>query len=297
MEMPPLSHVSSNLQEWERYIDQRIQQWLSSTSASLPGIQHGKLASPSKGWNYVSFTKPFTSTPAVVAVQTARSASPQKQYLTPPQLSPPQIQAPQIQAPRIQAPQLAAIQIPTPSPPAQWGTYAKQTVDTWCSATIGQIPVIGGYLCQGVDNTFGLLAYYVFNAIQSIYYTLDWQAGAQAIAQSVEYAISQDINAVIAQIQSGINTAVDDVNTALQQAAADVQNGVNTVVNNTNSGLSQMTSAAQNAINKFYSILNDAIGLAEGLAIPVCQVSNVTPVGFSVYAPGGADIYWIAVSA
>jgi len=53
---------------------------------------------------------------------------------------------------------------------------------------------------------------------------------------------------------------------------------------------------AQQGINAFYNLINSAIGLAEGMSIPVAQIKNLNSVSVDVYHPGnGSVVYWIAI--
>jgi hypothetical protein len=90
---------------------------------------------------------------------------------------------------------------------------------------------------------------------------------------------------MISALQYDINKIIENMNTALSDAAAEV-----------NTSLADLTNIAQQAINAFYGLLNSAIGLTEGLSIPVAQVRNLSSGGVDIYHPGeDAEVYWIAV--
>jgi len=139
--------------------------------------------------------------------------------------------------------------------------------------------------CSGIDATFGALAKILGDAFQTIYYAFDLQALLQAVEQEVNYKAAQDFNAAIASIQSALNNLISSINSTIAED-----------VGNVNTALADITSALQASVNDFYTLLNDAVGLFQGLSIPVVQVRNVTLAGFEAYSAGNAPIYWIAVS-
>ena len=250
---------------------------LEKALSQVPLIQWGEASG--SGWVYVPFSKVYSGIPSVLAIQTPRPPSSGTQIV-----SPPQIGSFKITAPTITPPSLAPLQVTPPSPPVSWGQKAKSVIAQYCSSTIGQVPVIGGYMCQGIDNTFGLLAYYVGNAIQSLYYAFDMQALINAIAQAVEYKTAQDWNSGIQNLQNALDQLANDINGTIKGITDDANNSINAVA-----------SFLQSFINNIYSFVNQAYGLAEDLSIPVAQVSNVSSTGFSVYIPEGSTVYWIAV--
>lgn len=264
------------MSSWINQLSQDIEN-LEKALSQVPLIQFGEATG--SGWVYVPFPKVYASAPAVVAVQTPRSPTPSTQ-----KLSPPQIPSPSLSPPQIGQVSLTQLQIQQPSPPTSWGQQAQQIISQYCSSTIGQVPVIGGYLCTAVDKTFGALAYYVANAIQDLYYAFDQKALISAIEQAVDYKVSQDINSVITQVQDAINSAINDINNAIASGYSDI-----------NGALSTLTSSLQTLVNYLYQFANIAYGLAEDLSIPVAQVRNVSQYGFEVYVPSGATVYWIAV--
>jgi hypothetical protein len=241
-------------------------------TSGLPGIltgatvQHGTLSTQSAGWFSVTFTKPFTATPSVVAVQGPRGQSVTTLKLTPPTLTPR----------TISPPTLTLLKSLVPATPQTWGENWKATIAKYCSVTIGNIPVIGGYMCQGINGTFGQLAYYVGNLFQVLWYLGDWTALAGLIKDAVEAKATADINALIGDLQGVINTTVSDINSVIANAV----------------------SLEQDAINAVYGLINDAIGLLPGIAIPVTMVRNVTVSGFEIYSPGNnVQIMWIATAS
>jgi hypothetical protein len=269
--------MSSNLEQWVNYIRAQL---FPEITAAIPTIDWGVEQTPTQGWVFIPFHKVMKATPGVVATQGERALSPKTQTFTPPRLAPPSISAPTIPAVN-----LTPLQVPVPAKPVSWGDQWKSTVVNACSSTIGTIPVIGGYICSGIDNTFGALAKILGDAFQAIYYNFDLPAHLKAIEQEVNYKSAQDFNAAIASIQSAINNLISSINSMV---AADV--------GNVNTALADITSALQVAVNDFYALLNDAIGLFQGLSIPVVQIRNVTLAGFEAYSAGNAPIYWIAVS-
>ncbi len=266
---------------------------LEKALSQVPLIQYGSISG--SGWVYVAFPKPYGMSPAVLAVQTPVSPQAGNKKLTPPQVQIPQVQAPQVNIPQIQPPQLTPLQVQVPSPPVSWGQQAQQTIATYCGETLGQVPVIGGYLCSGVNATFGKLAYYVLNAIQSLYYAFDAQAMIQNIEKAVEYKSAQDWNAGIASLQNAVDQLVNGINSSLQNISNEINGSLATATNDVNSAISAITSAIQNFINFIYYYVNYAYGLAQDISIPVAQVRNVSNIGFEVYIPEGATVYWVSV--
>jgi hypothetical protein len=271
--------LSSNLGAWQAYIENEL--------AKLRGIPSvaadwGVESSPAPGWVFVPFNRVFPGVPGVVAVQGPRAVSPKSQSLTPPKVTPPSLSVP-----RVAAPSLAALVVNAPSPPKSWGDQAKQYVVSGCQSTIGQITFIGGYLCSGIDATFGELARIVFNAVQALYYAFDSPALIANIEQGVEAKIAADWNDAIAKWQNALDSSFDEINGGLATFAGDV-----------NGALRTLTADAQDAVNAVYGFLNSAIGLFQGLSIPVTQIRNVSATGFEVYSPGNSTpVYWLALYA
>lgn len=271
--------MSSNLQAWEAYINQRISQIIRQYIPAVL-IDYGSITPSTAGWTTIYFSKPFPAPPGVFAIQGGGTASPKSQQLTPPQLT-----APTISAPRIPVPSLASLKLPVISPPISWGDRVKQIVSQACGSTIGQVPVIGGFLCSGIDSTFGELLAIVANGIQSLYYAFDWQALASAIQQGVEAKVSADWNANIDKLQATLDSFANNVNSGLSQLT-----GV------ANTALASLTSVTQDAINAVWPLIAQAMGLAQNEALPVVKVRNVTTVSAQVYAPGNnVPIYWLAI--
>jgi hypothetical protein len=270
--------MANNLAQWEAYFNARLSALFPS---GFPAIKGGSVIESQAGWYTIPFGVPFTKIPTVVGIQGPRTSGPTGQTLTPPKL-----QAPTVTGVVLQSVNLTSLQIPVPATLQSWGDRAKQYIVNNCANTIGQIPVIGGYLCSGIDNTLGELMRITFNAVQGIYYTLDAPALLSSVQQQVEAKAAADYNLVLSGLQLAINDVIANVNDAFYTAAGDV-----------NFALSDLTAVAQTGINAFYSILNEAIGLAEGLAIPVAQVRNITFESFDVYSPGGdTPVYWLAAA-
>lgn len=278
------------LQEFQAIV-QSLQGQTQSTG--LPWITYGQVPA-SGGWVHVAFSSTAPNTPIVLATQTPATPSPQQQVLTPPALPSPSLPSPpQLQAPQIQAPSLAPLQVPQVSPPARWGDYVAGILEGACSLTLGKIPYIGGYLCDGVsyiDNFFADFA----NGIQSLYYAIDLPALISNITQAVEAKTTQDWNSGIAQMQNALNKLVDDANSANSSIVNQYNSSISQIVGNTNSSLSQLTQTAQNAVNALFVLINQAAGLPADLAIPVAQVRNVTSTGFDVYAV--SQVFWVALA-
>ena len=271
--------MSTELESWASYIDERIRQLVPQLGA-FPAIQGGSFVESNAGWYTIRFSPAFSGVPKVLAVQGERSSTPQNVSLTPPKLT-----APTVSPYTVSKANLTSLQVPVPATLQTWGDQAKQAVINNCGNTIGQIPVIGGYMCSFVGNTFGELFRIVGNALQSIHYATDLPALLSAIEQSVEAKSAADYNLMISALQYDINKIIGNVNSSLAQSASEV-----------NTALGDLTSVAQQAINAFYGLLNSAIGLAEGLSIPVVQVRNLSAISVDIYHPGSeTPVHWIAI--
>jgi hypothetical protein len=272
--------LSTTLEEWTSYIDERIMQLVPQPGGSFPAIRGGSFVESNPGWYTIRFNPAFSGVPTVLAVQGARGTTPQNLTLTPPKLS-----APSVSPYTISKANLTSLQILVPVTQQTWGAQAKQFVVNNCGNTIGKIPVIGGYICSGIDSTFGALFEIVGNAMQAIHYATDLPSLLSAIEQQVEAKAAADYNLMISALQYDINKILDNINNALSNSAGDV-----------NGALADLTSVAQQGINAFYGLLNSAIGLAEGLSIPVVQIRNLSSISVDIYHPGAeASIYWIAI--
>jgi len=269
--------MSSNIEQWVNYIRSQL---FPEITAQIPTIDWGVENVTQKGWIFIPYHRVFKATPGVVATQGERALTPKSQFFTPPK-----VPSLSISAPSIPTVNLTALKVPVPAKPVSWGDQWKANVVNFCSSTIGQIPVIGGYMCQAIDSTFGALAKIVGDAFQSVYYTFDLPAHLQAIEQQVNYKAAQDFNAALTSVQDAINSLVNNINSTISGTVGDINNG-----------LAGITTELQNAINGFYDALNEAVGLFSGMSIPVVQVRNVASVGFEAYSTGSAPIYWIAVS-
>jgi hypothetical protein len=273
--------LSTTLEEWTSYIDERIKQLVPQLGGgSFPLIQGGSFVESNSGWYTIRFSPAFSRVPTVLAVQGARGTTPQNLTLIPPKLS-----APSVSPYTISKANLTSLQIPVPATQQTWGAQAKQFVVDNCGNTIGKIPVIGGYICSGIDSTFGALFEIAGNAMQAIHYATDLPALLSAVEQQVEAKAAADYNLMISALQYDINNIIDNINNALSDSAGDV-----------NSALEDLTSVAQQGINAFYNLINSAIGLAEGLSIPVAQVRNLSSISVDIYHPGAdAGVYWVAI--
>jgi hypothetical protein len=274
--------LSTTLEEWTSYIDERIKQLVPQPGGSFPAIQGGSFVESNPGWYTIRFNPAFSGVPTVLAVQGTRGTTPQNLTLTPPKLS-----APSVSPYTISKANLTSLQIPVPATQQTWGAQAKQFVVNNCGNTIGKIPVIGGYLCSAIDSTFGALFEIAGNAMQAIHYSTDLPALLSAVEQQVDAKAAADYNLMISALQYDINSIIDNINNALSNSAGDV-----------NGALADLTSVAQQGINAFYNLINSAIGLAEGLSIPVAQVRNLSSVSADIYHPGlEASVYWLAILA
>jgi hypothetical protein len=272
--------LSTTLEEWTSYIDERIKQLVPQLGGSFPAIQGGSFVESNPGWYTIRYSPAFSGVPTVLAVQGARGATPQNLRLTPPKLS-----APTVSPYTISKANLASLQIPVPATQQTWGAQAKQFVVNNCGNTIGKIPVIGGYLCSGIDSTFGSLFEIAGNAMQSIHYATDLPALLSAVEQQVQVKAAADYNLMISALQYDVNSIIDNINNALSNSARDV-----------NGALADLTSVAQQGINAFYNLINSAIGLTEGLSIPVAQIRNLNSLSVDIYHPGSdTAVYWIAL--
>lgn len=272
--------MSTTLKDWTSYIDERIKQLVPQLGGSFPAIQGGNFVESNPGWYTVRFSPAFSGVPTVLAVQGARGTTPQNLTLTPPKLS-----APSVSPYTISKANLTSLQIPVPTTQQTWGAQARQFVVNNCGNTIGRIPVIGGYICSGIDSTFGALFEIVGNAMQSIHYATDLLALLSAVEQQVEAKAAADYNLMISALQYDINEIISNINNTLSNNAGDV-----------NAALSDLTSVAQEGINAFYNLINSAIGLAEGLSIPVAQIRNLSSINVDIYHPGAdVEVYWVAV--
>jgi hypothetical protein len=272
--------LSTTLEEWTSYIDERIKQLVPQPAGSFPAIQGGSFVESNPGWYTIRFNPAFSGVPTVLAVQGARSTTPQNLTLTPPKLS-----APNVSPYTVSKANLTSLQIPVPATQQTWGAQAKQYVVNNCGNTIGKIPVIGGYLCSAIDSTFGALFEIAGNAMQAIHYATDLPALLSAVEQQIDAKAAADYNLMISALQYDINEIISNINSALSNSSGDV-----------NAALSDLTSVAQQGINAFYNLVNSAMGLAEGLSIPVAQVRNLNSIGVDIYHPGNeSQIYWIAV--
>jgi hypothetical protein len=273
--------LSTTLEEWTSYIDERIKQLVPQLGGgSFPVIQGGSFVESNPGWYTIRFSPAFSGVPTVLAVQGARGTTPQNLSLTPPKLS-----APTVSPYTISKANLTSLQIPVPATQQTWGTQAKQFVVDNCGNTIGKIPVIGGYICSGIDSTFGALFEIVGNSMQAIHYATDLPALLSAVEQQVEAKAAADYNLMISALQYDINSIIDNINYALSNSAGDV-----------NGALADLTSVAQQGINAFYNLINSAIGLTEGLSIPVAQIRNLSSISVDIYHPGAdAGVYWVAI--
>jgi hypothetical protein len=272
--------LSKTLEEWTSYIDERIEQLVPKLGGSFPAIQGGSFVESNPGWYTVRFSPAFSGVPTVLAVQGARGITPQNLALTPPKLS-----APTVSSYIISKANLTSLQIPVPATQQTWGAQAKEFVVNNCGNTIGKIPVIGGYICSGIDSTFGSLFEIVGNAMQAIHYATDLPALLSAVEQQVQAKAAADYNLMISALQYDINNIIEYINSALSNSAGNV-----------NAALAELTSVAQQGINAFYNLINSTIGLAEGLSIPVAQIRNLSSLSVDIYHPGAeADIYWFAI--
>jgi hypothetical protein len=274
--------LSTTLEEWTSYIDERIKQLVPQLGggSSFPSIQGGSFVESNPGWYTIRFSPAFSEVPTVLAVQGARRTTPQNLTLTAPKLS-----APTVSPYTISKANLTSLQIPVPATQQTWGAQAKQFVVNNCGNTIGRIPVIGGYICSGIDSTFGALFEIVGNAMQAIHYATDLPALLSAVKQQVEAKAAADYNLTISALQYDINNIIDNINNALSNSAGDV-----------NVALADLTSVAQQGITAFYNLINSAIGLTEGLSIPVAQVRNLSSNSVDIYHPGSeTSVYWIAL--
>lgn len=241
----------------------KLEQEITGAGAAVQ-VDYGTVSSSSPGWVTVPFHFYFSGVPGIAAVQGPHDSYPSNQTLTPPKLA----------APTVASPSLSSISVTAPAKPQSWGDQAKSLISSACSYTIGQIPVIGGYLCGGIDGTFGALAKIVFDGIQSLYYLVDMPAWVAAMTKAVEYKVATDWNSWVSAEQQLLNTMASDVN----------------------AGLSTLTADAQDAVNSVYGFINEAIGLISGLAMPVAQVRNVTAASFDVYCSGASvPVYYIAI--
>ena len=273
--------MSTILEEWTSYIDERIKQLVPKVGeGSFPSIQGGNFVESNPGWYTIRFSPAFSGVPTVLAVQGTRGATPQNLSLTPPKLS-----APSVSPYTISKANLTALQISVPATQQTWGAQAKQFVVNNCGNTIGKIPVIGGYICSGIDSTFGALFEIVGNAMQAIHYATDLPALLSAVEQQVDAKAAADYNLMISALQYDINEIISNINNTLSNSAEEV-----------NAALSDLTSVAQQGINAFYGLLNSAIGLAEGLSIPVAQIRNLSSMSVDIYHPGSnTELYWAAI--
>jgi hypothetical protein len=272
--------LSTTLEEWTSYIDERIKQLVPQLGGSFPAIQGGSFVESNPGWYTVRFNPTFSGVPTVLAVQGARGTTPQNLTLTPPKLS-----APTVSSYTVSKANLTSLQIPVPATQQTWGSQAKQYVVNNCGNTIGKIPVIGGYICSGIDSTFGALFEIVGNAIQAIHYATDLPALLSAVEQQVDAKAAADYNLMISALQYDINELISNINDTLSNSAGEV-----------NAALSDLTNVAQQGISAFYGLLNSAIGLVEGLSIPVAQIKNLSSISVDIYHPGAnAEIYWTAL--
>lgn len=276
--------MSTNLQAWVADLEARIKALEgqgAQTAASLIGAQWGSLSTAEPGWILIRFSKPFPSTPGVVAVHGSNIATPGTQSLSPPKISPP----PSLVFPSLSTPSLASLQVVVPPAPESWGQRVRQAIDSAAGSTIGGIPVIGGYLVSGVDGTFGALGEAAANVVQGVYYAFDAPALLRAMAQSAENKAATDWNNGIAGIQGELDKSFNSI-----------ANSLGGFGNNVNAALESLTTVAQGAVNDFYAILNTAIGLVDGEAIPVAKVQGVSALGFQVYCPGNdVQVSWLAV--
>lgn len=274
------SNLSTELESWQSYIDARIKQFLGQGGLTFPTMQGGSFVESNAGWYTIRFSPAFSGVPKVLAVQGARSQTPQNVTLTPPKLS-----APKVSPYTISKANLTSLQIPVPATQQTWGAQAKQFVVNNCGNTIGKIPVVGGYICSGIDSTFGALFEIVGNAMQAIHYATDLPALLSAVEQQAEAKAAADYNLMISVLQYDINEIISNINGALSNGAGDV-----------NAALADLTNVAQQGINAFYNLINSASGLAEGLSIPVAQIRNLSSVSVDIYHPGsGTSLYWVAI--
>jgi hypothetical protein len=272
--------LSTTLKEWTSYIDERIKQLVPQPAGSFPAIQGGSFVESNPGWYTVRFNPAFSGVPTVLAVQGARGTTPQNLTLTPPKLS-----APTVSPYTVSKANLTSLQIPVPATQQTWGAQAKQFVVNNCRNTIGKIPVIGGYICSGIDSTFGALFEIVGNAMQAIHYATDLPALLSAVEQQVQAKAAADYNLMISALQYDINEIISNIDSALANGSGDV-----------NAALADLTSIVQQGINTFYNLINSAIGLAEDLSIPVAQIRNLNSVSVDIYHPGSdATVYWVAL--
>lgn len=122
--------------------------------------------------------------------------------------------------------------------------------------------------------------------MQAIHYATDLPALLAAVEQQVDAKAAADYNLMISALQYDINEIISNINDTLSKSAGDV-----------NAALSDLTTVAQQGINAFYGLLNSAIGLAEGLSIPVAQLRNLSSISVDIYHPGqNTAIYWMAVA-
>lgn len=200
-------------------------------------------------------------------------------------LTPPKLTALRVNPYTISKANLTSLQIPVPATQQTWGDQAKQFVINNCGNTIGKIPVIGGYICSGIDSTFGELFRIVGNAMQSIHYATDFPALLSAVEQQVKAKAALDYDLMISALQYDINNIIENINATLSNDAGEV-----------NAALADLTSVSQEAINAFYGLINSAIGLAEGLSIPVAQIRNPSSTSVDIYHPGTeAEVFWVAI--
>jgi hypothetical protein len=272
--------LSTTLEEWTSYIDERIKQLVPQLGGSFPAIQGGSFVESNPGWYTIRFNPAFSGVPTVLAVQGARGTTPQNLTLTSPKLS-----APTVSPYTISKADLTSLQIPVPATQQTWGAQAKQFVVNNCGNTIGKIPVIGGYICSGIDSTFGALFEIVGNAMQAIHYATDLPALLSAVEQQVDAKAAADYNLMIPALQYDVNEVISSINSALSNSAEDV-----------NAALADLTSVAQQGINAFYNLINSTIGLAKDLSIPVAQIKNLSSISVDIYHPGNeSQIYWVAI--
>src|SRR5579875_860765 len=242
--------MSSNIEQWVNYIRSQL---FPEITAQIPTIDWGVENVTQKGWIFIPYHRVFKATPGVVATQGQRALTPKSQFFTPPK-----VPSLSISAPSIPTVNLTALKVPVPAKPVSWGDQWKANVVNFCSSTIGQIPVIGGYMCQATDSTFVARAKIVGDAFQSVYYAFDLPAHLHAIEQQVNYKAAQDFNAALTSVQDAINSLVNNINSTIQGSEEKKKNA-----------FAGITTELKSAITGFYDAFKKAVVLFWGRRIPV----------------------------
>lgn len=226
---------------------------------------YGKLQAGDSGVYSVRFPIVYSEVPVVFAFPNMRTGTVAKETFTPPKLP--------------------AIKEVVPPTIPKVVPSTKPSVSQAQAPTLGEVRITGDTRGIPFNDIFGRIRTTLNNIIDNLYNT----------ETGLIKRINTAFGAMAEQSTEKMQGVADQVNVIIPNTTKALTDRINKVITDTNSGLNTVSAQATDALNSSVAKLYQLLNLDEGIKFTPLGLEEVTTTSFKLFIPKDATVLWVAV--